>query len=105
MSEITFLSNYLCNKLMSDFPRWLEALFMALHILEHDRMQLLINTQVESGIELAKQVKLALKLLGEEAVFIPILIPTQKPQTSRNPRIVKKLRWQHHNTIHQILHH
>ncbi|PZO37206.1 MAG: sucrose synthase [Pseudanabaena frigida] len=68
---LTFLSNYLCNKLMSAFPHWLEALFMALHILEHDRMQLLINTQIESGIELAKQVKLALKLLSEEAADLP----------------------------------
>ncbi|NUN67192.1 sucrose synthase (plasmid) [Pseudanabaena biceps] len=68
---LTFLSNYLCNKLMSAFPHWLEALFMALHILEHDRMQLLINTQIESGIELAKQVKLALKLLSEEDADLP----------------------------------
>ena len=68
---LTFLSNYLCNKLMSDFPHWLEALFMALHILEHDRMQLLINAQIESGIELAKQVKLALKLLSEMDTDLP----------------------------------
>ncbi|PZV18789.1 MAG: sucrose synthase [Pseudanabaena sp.] len=68
---LTFLSNYLCNKLMNDFPQWVEALFMALHILEHDRMQLLINTQIESGIELAKQVKLGLKFLGEMDTDLP----------------------------------
>jgi sucrose synthase len=68
---LTFLSNYLCSKLMSDFPQWVEALFMALHILEHDRMQLLINAQIESGIELAKQVKLALKFLGEVEADLP----------------------------------
>ena len=68
---LTFLSNYLCNKLMNDFPQWVEALYMALHILEHDRMQLLINAQIESGIELAKQVKLALKFLGEVEGDLP----------------------------------
>ncbi|MEA5477087.1 sucrose synthase [Pseudanabaena galeata UHCC 0370] len=62
---LTFLSKYLCNKLTNDFPHWLEALFMALHILEHDRMQLLINAHIKSGSELTKQVKLALKLLDQ----------------------------------------
>ena len=68
---LTFLSNYLCNKLLNDFPHWLEALFLALHILEHDRMQLLINAHIKSGVELSQQVKLALKLLGEKAADLP----------------------------------
>lgn len=68
---LTFLSNYLCNKLMSDFPQWLEALFMALHILEHDRKQLLINAHIKSGVELAKQVKLALRLLDQVDANLP----------------------------------
>jgi|JFJP01.1.fsa_nt_gi sucrose synthase len=68
---LTFLSSYLCNKLTSDFPHWLEALFMALHILEHDRMQLLINAHIKSGVELSKQVKLALKLLDRVDAGLP----------------------------------
>ncbi|MEA5486828.1 MULTISPECIES: sucrose synthase [Pseudanabaena] len=68
---LTFLSNYLCNKLTSDFPHWVEALFMSLHILEHDRMQLLINAHIKSGVELAKQVKLALKLLDRVDASLP----------------------------------
>jgi len=44
---------------------------MALHILEHDRMQLLINAHIKSGVELSKQVKLALKLLDRVDAGLP----------------------------------
>jgi sucrose synthase len=68
---LAFLNRYLCNKLLTEFQYWLEALFKALHVLEQDGMQLLINDRIQSGVELSQQVKHALKFLGGYAADYP----------------------------------
>ena len=68
---LAFLNRYLCDKLLTEFHYWLEALFNALHVLEQDGMQILINDRIQSGVELAQQVKQALKFLGESATDRP----------------------------------
>jgi sucrose synthase len=68
---LAFLNRYLCNKLLTDFNYWLDALFKALQVLEQDGMQLLINDRIQSGVELSQQVKYALKFLGEHAADHP----------------------------------
>ncbi len=68
---LAFLNRYLCDKLLTEFNYWLEALFNALHVLEEDGMQLLINDRIQSGIELSQQVKQALQFLTEYAADHP----------------------------------
>lgn len=68
---LAFLNRYLCDKLLTEFNYWLEALFNALHVLEQNGMQLLINDRIQSGVELSQQVKQALKFLGEYAADLP----------------------------------
>jgi sucrose synthase len=64
---LAFLNHYLCNKLLTDFQYWLEALFKALQLLEHQGMELLINDRIKSGEELSAQVKQALQFLADYA--------------------------------------
>ncbi len=64
---LAFLNHYLCNKLLTDFQYWLEALFKALQVLEYHDMELLINDRIKSGVELAAQVKQALQFLADYA--------------------------------------
>jgi sucrose synthase len=64
---LAFLNHYLCNKLLTDFQYWLEALFKALQLLEYQGMELLINDRIKSGEELSAQVKQALQFLADYA--------------------------------------
>jgi sucrose synthase len=64
---LAFLNHYLCNKLLTDFQYWLEALFKALQVLEYRGTELLINDRINSGVELSTQVKQALQFLAEYA--------------------------------------
>jgi sucrose synthase len=64
---LAFLNHYLCNKLLTDFQYWLEALFKALQVLEYHGMELLINDRISSGAELSAQVKQALHFLADYA--------------------------------------
>jgi sucrose synthase len=64
---LAFLNHYLCNKLLTDFQYWLEALFKALQVLEYHSMELLINDRIKSGEELSAQVKQALQFLADYA--------------------------------------
>jgi sucrose synthase len=64
---LAFLNHYLCNKLLTDFQYWLEALFKALQVLEYQGMELLINDRISSGVELSAQVKQALHFLADYA--------------------------------------
>jgi sucrose synthase len=64
---LAFLNHYLCNKLLTDFQYWLEALFKALQVLEYHGMELLINDRISSGVELSAQVKQALHFLADYA--------------------------------------
>lgn len=62
-----FLNRYLCNQLLTDPEYWLEMLFKALQGLKYDGVRLLLSDRIPSGIQLAKQIKLALNLLNERS--------------------------------------
>ena len=60
---LEFLNRHLCDKLLTEPQYWEEALFKALQVLQYDDLELIINDQIHSGIELAEQVKQALTFL------------------------------------------
>ncbi|WP_373527972.1 sucrose synthase [Nostoc sp.] len=62
---LAFLNRYLCNQLLADPEYWVEMLFKALHGLQYDGISLLLSDRIPSGIQLAKQIKQALKFLSE----------------------------------------
>jgi sucrose synthase len=64
---LAFLNHYLCNKLLTEFQYWLEALFKALQVLEYQGVELLINDRIKSGKELSAQVKQTLQFLADYA--------------------------------------
>ncbi len=68
---LAFLNRYLCNKLLTEFYYWIEALFKALDVLEENGVQLLINDRIQSGVELVQQVKQALQFLSDYAADYP----------------------------------
>jgi sucrose synthase len=78
---LAFLNRYLCDQLLTDFQYWLEALFKALHVLKYDEIQLLINDRIQSGDELAQQVKHALTFLEASAADAPYATVHFKLQT------------------------
>ncbi|MEH2250538.1 sucrose synthase [Nostoc sp.] len=62
---LAFLNRYLCSQLLTDPQYWVEMLFQALHRLEYNDIRLLLSDRISSGIQLAKQIKQALKFLSE----------------------------------------
>ncbi|MBD2243852.1 sucrose synthase [Nostoc sp. FACHB-888] len=62
---LAFLNRYLCNQLLTDPQYWVEMLFQALQGLQNNGIRLLLSDRIPSGIHLAKQIKLALKLLNQ----------------------------------------
>ncbi|MEH2063679.1 MAG: sucrose synthase [Nostoc sp.] len=64
---LAFLNRYLCSQLLTDSQHWVEMLFQALHGLRYDGIRLLLSDRITSGIQLAEQIKLALKLLSERS--------------------------------------
>jgi sucrose synthase len=62
---LAFLNHYLCNQLLNDPEHWLEVLFQALRRLQYDRIRLLIGDRIRSGVQLAQQIKQALKFLSQ----------------------------------------
>ncbi|MEH1922865.1 sucrose synthase [Nostoc sp.] len=68
---LAFLNRYLCNQLLTDPEYWVEMLFKALHGLQCNGIRLLLSDRIDSGIELAKQIKPALKLLSERSPHEP----------------------------------
>ncbi|MBN4002415.1 sucrose synthase [Nostoc sp. LPT] len=64
---LAFLNRYLCNQLLTDPGYWVEMLFQALHGLQYDGTALLLSDRIPSGIQLAKQIKQALKFLSERS--------------------------------------
>ncbi|MEH1836365.1 MAG: sucrose synthase [Nostoc sp.] len=64
---LAFLNRYLCNQLLSDPQYWVEMLFQALRRLQYNDIRLLLNDRIPSGIQLAKQIKQALKLLSKRS--------------------------------------
>ncbi len=68
---LAYLNRYLCNQLLTDPEYWVEMLFQALQGLQHDGIRLLLSDRIPSGIHLAKQIKLALKLVNERSPHEP----------------------------------
>ncbi|MBN3962627.1 sucrose synthase [Nostoc sp. NMS8] len=68
---LAFLNRYLCNQLLTDPKYWVEMLFKALHGLQCNGIRLLLSDRIDSGIQLAKQIKPALKLLSERSPHEP----------------------------------
>ncbi|MEH1853569.1 MAG: sucrose synthase [Nostoc sp.] len=68
---LAFLNRYLCNQLLTDPEYWVEMLFKALRGLQCNGIRLLLSDRIDSGIELAKQIKPALKLLSERSPHEP----------------------------------
>ncbi|WP_375472898.1 sucrose synthase [uncultured Nostoc sp.] len=64
---LAFLNRYLCNQLLTDPQYWVEMLFQALHGQQYNGIRLLLSDRIPSGIQLAKQIKLALKFLSERS--------------------------------------
>ncbi|MBN3927364.1 sucrose synthase [Nostoc sp. NMS4] len=68
---LAFLNRYLCNQLLTDPEYWVEILFKALHRLQCNGISLLLSDRISSGVELATQLKLALKFLSERSPHEP----------------------------------
>ncbi|MEA5604319.1 sucrose synthase [Nostoc sp. UHCC 0252] len=68
---LAYLNRYLCNQLLADPQYWVEMLYQALQGLQHDGIRLLLSDRIPSGIHLAKQIKLALKMLNERSPHEP----------------------------------
>ncbi|MHC5742409.1 MAG: sucrose synthase [Nostoc sp.] len=64
---LAFLNRYLCSQLLTNPQYWVEMLFKALHGLQCNGIRLLLSDRIPSGIQLAKQIKLALKFLSERS--------------------------------------
>ncbi|NJM72759.1 MAG: sucrose synthase [Scytonema sp. RU_4_4] len=60
-----FLNRHLCAQVLSDPEYWLEVLFDVFHRHSYNGIPLLINARIDSGKQLAKQVKQALHFLNE----------------------------------------
>jgi sucrose synthase len=68
---LAYLNRYLCNQLLTDPEYWVEMLFKALQGLQHGGIRLLLSDRILSGIQLAKQIKIALNLLNERSPHEP----------------------------------
>jgi sucrose synthase len=62
---LEFLNRHLCSQVLSDPKYWLEALFKVLHEHHYDDVSLMINDQIQSGDQLAEQLKQALGMLSD----------------------------------------
>lgn len=62
---LAFLNRYLCSQVLSDREYWLDVLYDTLNRLEYDHKQLLIGDRIKSGIQLYKEIKQAIKIIGE----------------------------------------
>ncbi|MBW4443594.1 MAG: sucrose synthase [Plectolyngbya sp. WJT66-NPBG17] len=60
---LAFLNRYLSNQVVDDRDYWLNMLFDVLHRHEYEGIPLLINDQIQSGEQLAKQVRQAIQIL------------------------------------------
>ncbi len=61
-----FLNRYLSSQLLTDPQHWLELLYLALDKISYEGIELLIGDRITSGIQLAKQIKLAIKFLSQQ---------------------------------------
>jgi sucrose synthase len=68
---LAFLNNYLCNQFSTNPDYWLEVLFKALNQLHYNGIPLLINERINSGSQLAKQIKQALQFLSDQPPQAP----------------------------------
>ncbi|MBD2532612.1 hypothetical protein H6G97_24710 [Nostoc flagelliforme FACHB-838] len=68
---LAFLNRYLCNQMLAEPKYWVEMLFQALRGLQCNGIRLLLSDRIPSGIQLAKQIKLALKFLSQRSPHEP----------------------------------
>ncbi|MFN6569065.1 sucrose synthase [Dendronalium sp. ChiSLP03b] len=68
---LAFLNRYLCDQLLTDPEYWVELIFQTLHHLQYDGIPLLISDRINSAIDLAKQIKPALKFLSQRPANEP----------------------------------
>ncbi|BCL34791.1 sucrose synthase [Nostoc sp. MS1] len=61
---LAFLNRYLCNQMQANPQYWVDMLYLALHGLQYDGINLMIGNVILSGIHLAKQVHQAIKFLS-----------------------------------------
>lgn len=64
---LAFLNRYLSSQVLNDRSYWLETLFDVLHRHHYDGIPLLINDQIESGEQLAEQIRQAIQILKSKA--------------------------------------
>ncbi|BAU14552.1 sucrose synthase [Leptolyngbya sp. NIES-3755] len=60
---VGFLNRYLTNQVIDDRDHWLSILFEVLNRHQYDGIPLLTNDQIQSGEQLAKQIKQAIQIL------------------------------------------
>jgi sucrose synthase len=83
---LSSLNNYLCSQMWTNPQYWLDVIYKALHSLQYDNIQLLINQRIASGIQLKQQIKLALQLVSEQPPQQPyIKLHTQLQQLGFEP--------------------
>lgn len=71
---LNFLNHYLCSQLETDLSYWLELIYLALKELRYNDIRILINNQISSGIQLAKQIRQAIQFLTQR--------PSEEPYTN-----------------------
>ena len=60
---LAFLNRYLSNQVLDDREYWLSTLFDVLHRHQYEGIPLLINDQIQSGEELAQNIKQAIQIV------------------------------------------
>ncbi|MBE9012688.1 sucrose synthase, partial [Pseudanabaenaceae cyanobacterium LEGE 13415] len=76
---LAFLNHYLTNRVEDDRDYWLNVLFDVLHRHNYDGVSLLMNDQIQSGEELAQQVRQAIQILRSR--------PAEEPYEKIHPEL------------------
>jgi sucrose synthase len=70
---LTVLNHYFCNQALTDPEYWIDALFQSLKRLEYNGIKLLISNHIHSGLQLTKQIKLALEFVSHLSPQTPYI--------------------------------
>ncbi|MBJ7295267.1 MAG: sucrose synthase [Dolichospermum sp.] len=70
---LTVLNHYFCNQALTDPEYWIDALFESLKRLEYNGIKLLISNHIHSGLQLTKQIKLALEFVSHLSPQTPYI--------------------------------
>lgn len=68
---LAFLNNYLCDQFLTNPEYWLEVLYKTFNQLHYNGIPLLINERINSGIQLAKQIRQGLQFLHDQPSQAP----------------------------------